>query len=202
MNKKPAQGYWLWILILAFIGIMVWSYPVPDRETGPRGANGAREAAVNKNVGPTRKIVLFTPDNNGERLVKINAAINSQAPVEDQIKQTLSLLFSSEGLPAVLFPEGMIIRDAFVYDQTAIISLGEDFRKKLAGGIWTELLAVYSIVNTLSANFEGIDKTQILINDRESDFFISHVSISKAIAADFSFTGEMTDNKKGAGGSL
>lgn len=170
-------------------------------DTGPRGANGVKKAPVNKNLGPTRKIVLFTPDKNGERLVKIEAAINSQAPVEAQIKQTLSLLFSGEQLPAALFPESMIIRDAFVYDQTAIVSLGKDFRKKLAAGVWTELLAVYSIVNTLSANFEGIYKTQILIDDRESDFFISHVSISKAIAPDFSFAGETPDNKKGSGGS-
>ena len=177
MNRKSAQGYWLWIFLLAFVGIVVWSYPVPDRDTGPRGANGVREPSVNKNMGPTRKIVLFTSDKNGERLLKIKADINSQAPVEDQIRQTLSLLFSGEGLPATLFPEGMIIRDAFVYDQTAIVSLGEDFRKKLAGGVWTELLAVYSIVNTLSANFEGIDKTQILINDHEAEFFISHVSM-------------------------
>lgn len=201
MNRKPAQGYWLWILILAFIGIMVWSYPTPDRDTGPPGVDGAKKAPVNNNVGPARKIFLFTPDKNGDRLVKIEAVINSEAPVEDQVKQALSLLFSGEKSPAPLFPEGMIIRDVFVYDQTAIISLGGDFRKKLAGGVWTELLAVYSIANTLSANFEQINKTQILINDREAEFFISHVSISRAIAADFSLAGDAPDNGKEAGGS-
>ncbi|VAX23786.1 hypothetical protein MNBD_NITROSPINAE04-1734 [hydrothermal vent metagenome] len=193
VKKKSARRYWLWILILAFLGIIVWSYPAPDRDTGPHRPVGTKETTAIKHSGPNRKIVLFTPDKNGERLVKVEASIDSQAPVEDQIRQALSLLFTAEGLPAPLFPEGMIIREAFVYDRTAIISLGEDFRKKLAGGVWTELLAVYSIVNTLSANFEGIDQTQILINDHESDFFISHVSISKAIKADLSFTGETTD---------
>ncbi|VAX24775.1 hypothetical protein MNBD_NITROSPINAE03-995 [hydrothermal vent metagenome] len=200
MRKKSNRGYWLWILILAVLGVIVWSYPAPDRDEGPHGPVETKDAAVIKHSGPNRKIVLFTPDKNGERLVKVEASINSQAPVEDQIKQTLTLLFTAEGLPAPLFPEGMIIREAFAYDRIAIISLGEDFRKKLAGGVWTELLAVYSIVNTLSANFEGIDQTQILINDHESDFFISHVSISKAIKADLSFIDE-TASKDDSGES-
>jgi len=200
VRKKSARGYWLWILILAFLGIIVWIYPVPDRDTGQRAANTIKKAKVNRQSGPKRKIILFSPDKNGERLLKIDAAINSQDPVEDQIKQTLLLLFSGARLPTALFPEGMIIREAFLHDRTAIISLGADFRKKLAGGVWTELLAVYSIANTLSANFDGIDQTQILINDHESDFFISHVSISKPIMADLSFAGD-TDNKEGGGGS-
>lgn len=194
MRRKTKTGYGFWVLILAVIGLAVWIYPEPDnkKQAPERRAKriGFAMETMKKNTGSLRSVVLFTAGKNGESLVKVKTGIDGSETVENQIKSTLNLLFSGEMAPAALFPDDMTIKKVFVYDGVAVLSLEGDFRRKLDGGVWTELLAVYSIVNTLSENFERIERVQILIDDREAEFFTSHVSIMKTIEPDFSYVDE------------
>ena len=68
-----------------------------------------------------------------------------------------------------------------------MISIGAEFRKRQSIGAWTEQLEVYSIVDTLTRNFDEIKKVQILVDDKESEFFVNHVSIDGIITPDYSF---------------
>ncbi len=69
-------------------------------------------------------------------------------------------------------------------DKTAYVDLTRDVSTGLAGGIKTELLAVYSIVNTLVLNVSEVEQVKILIEGEESETLSGHVDIRFPFKAD------------------
>ena len=78
-------------------------------------------------------------------------------------------------------PEGVRIRSIFVKDGTAYVDFTSSIAANHVGGAWTELLTIYSIVNTLTENFSEIGKVQILIDGREFETLAGHVDISRPL---------------------
>jgi hypothetical protein len=65
-------------------------------------------------------------------------------------------------------PAGDIIRTFFIAaDKTAYIDLNRDMWPRYPGGVQTDMLAVYSIVNSLVLNMAEIDAVQILSHGRD-----------------------------------
>jgi hypothetical protein len=58
---------------------------------------------------------------------------------------------------------------------------GSSLRDEHPGGAWTEVLAVYSLVNTLVENFSDVKQVQILIDGNESETLAGHVDISRPL---------------------
>ncbi len=78
-------------------------------------------------------------------------------------------------------PEGVEIRSVFVKNGTAYVDFTSAMSAKHVGGVWTELLTIYSVVNTLTENFSEIGEVQILIDGRESETLAGHVDISRPL---------------------
>lgn len=78
-------------------------------------------------------------------------------------------------------PEGVEIRSIFVKDRTAYVDFTSAITVNHVGGAWTELLTIYSIVNTLTENFAEIEKVQILVEGREVETLAGHVDISRPL---------------------
>lgn len=62
-------------------------------------------------------------------------------------------------------------------DGTAYVDLTESVSTMHPGGSETELLTIYSIVNSLVLNVDGIKMVKILIDGRESDTLAGHVDL-------------------------
>ena len=62
-------------------------------------------------------------------------------------------------------------------DQTAYVDLGGAVADSFPGGAATEMLAVYSIVNTLIVNNPAVRRVQILIDGNEADTLAGHFAI-------------------------
>lgn len=58
----------------------------------------------------------------------------------------------------------------------------------LKGGIDSELLAVYSVVNSLQTNLEGVDGVQILIEGDTMPTLRGNVDISKPLIVNAAIT--------------
>jgi len=207
-SKKRRSGhrYRFWFLLLALVGLVVWLVPPPDDTTdGPvkRPAPGRAPVEVApREAGPKRMVTLYSAGNSGGALEKAEVEISASGELDGQIRQALEALFRGGSFTAALYPSDLAVRDVFVYDTIAVVSLGGEFRKKINCGIWTELLAVYGIVNTVAGGFEEIDRAHIIIDDAESDFFVSHISISHPLAPDLSLVkppanGETQSGKAG-----
>ncbi len=99
----------------------------------------------------------------------------------DQAKQTITALLkgpTEEGLTQIIPPESRL-REIFMDAQgTAYIDFSSEFGVNLKGGTSNELMLVYSIVNTLTDNFEDIKRVRILLDGREIQTLCGHLDLT------------------------
>lgn len=82
-----------------------------------------------------------------------------------------------------LFPADTVVRGAFLLpDGTALVDLGgATLTQGWATGGHEELMAVYSVVQTLTANFAEAKRVRILINDAPVETLAGHIALDKAL---------------------
>ena len=174
-----------WLLILIVIGIVVWLIPNPGEKPPPEFPSAGVSKTTPELSGRSRAAVLYIADKNHAGLLKTPVEIETEGANEADLADVIvkKIFEGSSGL----YPPETAVREIFFYEDVAVISLDGSFRKKFDGGAWTELLAVYGIVNTVAESFEKVKRVRILIDEKEQDLFVSHVDIEREIAPDFSF---------------
>jgi hypothetical protein len=81
-------------------------------------------------------------------------------------------------------PQRTALRGFFVADdQTAYVDISETIASQYPGGARTEMLTVYSIVNSLVLNVPEIDSVKILIGGREALTLAGHIDLRFPIKA-------------------
>jgi spore germination protein GerM len=81
--------------------------------------------------------------------------------------------------------------DAFVTAAgVAYVDLSKEAAQKHPGGSRGELLSVYSVVNSLAANFPAVKRVQILVEDRQVPTLAGHVDLTRPLPADMTFLAE------------
>lgn len=171
------------ILVAAVAGAYAfWRLTLPERALTPpgQGVIGMPEASLPQ----TRQMDLFFADLTGNRLSLERREVTGENR-EDLLKSAIEELLKGPADEARIrtLPEAVLVRAVFTKDQTVWVDLGGGIQDEHPGGAWTEVLAVYSIVNTLTENFTDITEVQILINGRESETFAGHVDISKPLVS-------------------
>lgn len=75
-------------------------------------------------------------------------------------------------------PEDAACRALYLADNgVAYVDFSADIRDKHPGGSESELLAIYSIVNSLVLNVDEIDKVKILIEGDEAETLAGHIDL-------------------------
>ena len=69
-------------------------------------------------------------------------------------------------------------------DRTCYVDLSEAVRKNHPGGSKTELLTIYSLVNSLVLNIPEIERVQILIEGNQAATLAGHVDLERPVKAD------------------
>ncbi len=89
---------------------------------------------------------------------------------------------SNAAVPRV-FPPDTVVRGAFLLpDGTAFVDLGGPTLTQGWGtGSHQELMAVYSVVETVVANFPEAKKVRILVNGEPAETLAGHVSLRRAL---------------------
>jgi Sporulation and spore germination len=89
---------------------------------------------------------------------------------------------SNAGVPHI-FPRDTVVRATFLLpDSSAFIDLGGSTLTQGWGtGSHEELMAVYSVVQTVTTNFPEAKRVRILINDEPAETLAGHVSLSRAL---------------------
>jgi len=81
-------------------------------------------------------------------------------------------------------PERATVEAVFITpDGTAYVDLNESIRNGHPGGSRTELLTVYSIVNSIVLNIAGVDSVKLLIDGQEVDTLSGHISLKAPLQA-------------------
>jgi sporulation and spore germination protein len=99
---------------------------------------------------------------------------------------------STTGLVATL-PAGTRVLDVFVHaGGVAYVNLSSEVASGLPGGSRSELLTVYSVVNTIVSNFPTTSRVQILVDDRPADSLGGHVDLSRPLPPDMTLVAVAT----------
>lgn len=193
-NALTALGL-LVLLLLVVLTAPRWTKlltrTVPGEEGGEEAAvpaaAGDAEAAAGAQQKITVKLFFLAPDQPAllmeDREVAYSGDIARQARtvVEELVKGP------QKGLLATLPAETRVI-DSFVTSKgVAYVDLSKEAAAKHPGGSRGELLTVYSIVNSLAANFPAVKRVQILVEDRQVATLAGHVDLTRPLPADMTF---------------
>jgi hypothetical protein len=87
------------------------------------------------------------------------------------------------------FPADTVVRGAFLLpDGTAFVDLGgATLTQGWPAGSHEELMAVYSLVQTITANFPEAKRVRILINGAPAETLAGHVALDRALVASGTF---------------
>lgn len=132
--------------------------------------------------GETRIVDLYFSDAEGRRLA-LEAREIPWGETEESIRWSLEelMLGPTKRTLSPTLPGGAKIRGLYLRDRVAYVDLTSAVSEKHPGGSWTELLTVYSLVNTITENFQEVDRVHLLIEGRESETLAGHIDISRPL---------------------
>jgi spore germination protein GerM len=132
------------------------------------------------------KLYFASPDVPGllpeDRSLPFSASLTRQlrTVVEELVKG------STTGLSSPLAPETKVLEVFVTARGVAFVSLSKEAATGVPGSA-QELLAVYSVVNTITANFPAVKRVQLLVDDRPATTFAGHVDVSRPLPPDMTF---------------
>jgi spore germination protein GerM len=157
---------------------------------GPQGTKNALNLLKDRsNLPPNQAMLYYTKD--GKQLVGTPVTIGDLGMDQsEKAKRIVVALLEGErsvGMKSVV-PEGTSLINLFVNDKQVVVNLSAHMVSNLEGGMDAELLAVYSVVNSLLFNLEGIEAVQILIESEKLPTLGGHVDISVPLIANSAIT--------------
>jgi hypothetical protein len=78
-------------------------------------------------------------------------------------------------------PANVKILGIFMEENEVTLDFSGDLKTNLQGGVTQELLTVYSIVNTVALNVEGIERVQILIDGKIAPLLTREIDLEKPL---------------------
>lgn len=153
--------------------------------TAPAAAEAENPAAVEQKISV--KLFFLAPDQ--PALLIEDREVAYSADLARQVRTVVEELVKGpqKGLVGSLPPETKVI-DSFVTSAgIAYVDLSKEAAQKHPGGSRGELLSVYSVVNSLTANFPAVKRVQILVEDRQVPTLAGHVDLTRPLSSDMTF---------------
>ncbi len=160
--------------------------PPPDTATAPQLQDEVPLAKAS--------VTLYFPSATGDQLAAETREIVDTKRPADRGAQILAALLEgpkTEGaLPA--FPKDTTLRQLWVRDDgNAYADFSEEFMGGATGGSADQILTVYSVVNSLTANIPDIRRVGILVSGRARATF-GHLDLSRPLPPDLTLAAKAT----------
>jgi spore germination protein GerM len=133
-----------------------------------------------------RQVHLYFGDSNGRYLTAEQRVVEEPADVVSAARSLVQALIQGplHGGTRTL-PQDSSLRSLFVTPEgVAYVDFKADAFEHHPGGVETEMLTIYSIVNTLVLNMEEIRWVKLLIGGQEAATLAGHVDLSHLFNAD------------------
>jgi spore germination protein GerM len=133
----------------------------------------------------SRSITLFFVAD-GTRLVREARELDACDDAAGCLKNVLDELLSGPvGAFDTAVPEGTSVKTMHIDGSLATVDFNRAFAEAVAPGSSAEMMAVYSVVNTVTANFPQIQMVKINV-DGETNIRLRHLDLSEPLSSDFS----------------
>jgi len=153
--------------------------------TAESGRNELPEHSVGMPQSPKTPVHLYFADSNNRYLIsEARALVHSEDPLDFGRVIIKALIEGPKGRLGRTLPAETKLRALYI-TRTGVCyaDLTPAVREIFPGGSQSELLAVYSIVNSLILNVPVIEKVKILIGGKESDTLAGHVDLIHPVTA-------------------
>ena len=191
-NAVTALGL-LVLLLVVVLAAPRWTRLLTRTVPGEEGADeGAADtlaaeepAAVEQKISV--KLFFLAPDQ--PALLIEDREVAYSADLARQVRTVVEELVKGpqKGLVGTLPKETKVI-DTFVTSAgIAYVDLSKEAAQKHPGGSKGELLSVYSVVNSLTANFPAVKRVQIVVEDRQVSTLAGHVDLTRPLSSDLTF---------------
>jgi spore germination protein GerM len=170
--------------------------PLPAADLPERAgeAGASREAEPAKEPDRKISVKLFFPAGDRPGLVIEDRTISFSNDLSQQLKTVVEELArgSQIGLGPSL-PPGTRVLEVFVTARgVAYVDLSKEAATAAGRGSDDELHTVYSVVNSLTANFPAVKQVQIVIEDRQVPTLAGHVDLTRPLAPDLTYLAAST----------
>jgi hypothetical protein len=150
-----------------------------------RSSNEVKSVPSQQNEGGSRSVTLFFASE-GRWLVRESRDIE---PCDSDIlclKSTLEeLLNGPVGDLDETVPDGTSVDSVNIEGKVATIELNKTFSDSMVSGSSAEMLSVYSVVNTVTANFPQIELVKLNV-DNNKKTILNHLDLSEPLRSDYS----------------
>jgi sporulation and spore germination protein len=192
-NALTALGL-LALLLVVVLAAPRWTRLLTRTVPGEEGAEEGGAAPVAAAESPaaveqkiTVKLFFLAPDQ--PALLIEDREVAYSADLARQVRTVVEELVKGPqtGLGGTLPAETKVI-DSFVTSAgVAYVDLSKEAAQKHPGGSKGELLSVYSVVNSLTANFPAVKRVQILVEDRQVPTLAGHVDLTRPLSSDMTY---------------
>ena len=138
---------------------------------------------------PERDVQLYFAAVEGTHLVPRRATLPGCADDRECLRALLEQLIAGpEGEALPVLPEQTRIQNVEIENDLLRVDFSRELVDLHPGGSLSELLSIYSLVNSLTENFPYIRQLQVLVDGEVKETLKGHVRIDQPIYADFTWS--------------
>jgi hypothetical protein len=170
------------VVVLLLVGAIVYlgNRIFTGERLGPAGTEALGDEPIGVEI---RTLTLYFGDRDSPALVPERRDIPSHSDLSSDLADLFDdLAAGPTGNLVPVLPQGTRVRHVFV-DGTGTVYV--DFSRELVtafpGGLSRELLLLRSIARTVTANYEGLSRLQILVNGSAVPSLGGHFDISRPL---------------------
>lgn len=159
-------------------------------ETAPRVEQAARaklsQIALQPKNGTTQLATLYFPSLSEGKILPESRAITWAQGDADRIRQVILALAegSHQGYGHVFSPSTTVRGVFLTRDGAVYLDLSSDIMGDFEPGIESETLAIYSVVDSITANIPSVKTVQFLIRGQEVETLDGHADLTSAFTPD------------------
>ena len=186
-NVLTAAGL---LLLLGLVAVTAprWAHvlrrEVPEPGSAAGGGAGGDEEPARVERQINVKLFFQAADRPG--LAIEERSVTFSTDLAGQVRAVVDELIRGpkNGLQPTLAPETRVL-EVFVSTRgVAYVDLSKEARAVASGGSEAELITVYSVVNSLTANFPALKRVQILVEDKPASTLAGHVDLTRPLPPD------------------
>ena len=173
------------IVLIAFLvfAVIVGALVFKKYDTATRVVEPPRESVP---IAGTTVVTLFFAAQEGEGLVREGREVEVAELVEERVGNVVvELIRGPLGNLSATLPPNVRVLGVRLDGEAAQIDFGRELVESLPGGSAAEMTAVYSVVNTVVANFPEIKAVQFLIEGAPVEELKGHLDLSVPLLPDF-----------------
>jgi spore germination protein GerM len=173
-------------IVAMVFGALIWKKMQNSRELRP-------VPQVNQPAAARKGVLFFVAD--GTRLAREARELDSCGAAADCVKDLLDELFSGPvGDLNEALPEAAAVSAVRLEGDLAVVDLTRQFVSDMPVGSSAEMLAVYSIVNTVCVNYPHIARVRITV-EGDATAKLNHLDLSEPLVPDYSLEQEPAATK-------